>query len=136
MNQPPPRPLAANICIQSKGSDSELYIQILNNYAWTGEIDFALIKGGLTYRYLMEDRRSKGGKERPTIWKSELQEKSSPLRISSDFVWRDSQWRVNYNHSNMVKRLSFSAALLEPEYPSKVSIWMNGLLTLYLNVKP
>ena len=90
-----------------EGSDSELYIQNLNNYAWTGEIDFALIKGGLTYRYLVEDRRSRGGKERPTIWKSELQEKSPPLRTSSDSVWRDPKWRVNYNHSNMVKRLSF-----------------------------
>ena len=45
--QPPPVPMNAEICIEGNGKDSKLFIRNLNTYAWDGEIDFILEKGGL-----------------------------------------------------------------------------------------
>ena len=50
----PSEPLAAEVCVEGKGRDAELYVRNLNDYAWAGEIDFSVEKGGLMYTLLDE----------------------------------------------------------------------------------
>ena len=103
----PSEPLAAEVCVEGKGRDAELYVRNLNDYAWAGEIDFSVEKGGLMYTLLDEDRRSRSGKEKPTLWPPESEQAAQPFTEAGDFVWRDPKWGVDYNREGMVERLRF-----------------------------
>ena len=103
----PSQPLAAQVCIEGEGREAKLYIKNLNDYAWAGEIDFGVDKGGITYTLLDEDRRSRSGKEKPTLWPPESQQTAQPFTEAGDFVWRDPKWGVDYNRGEMVERLRF-----------------------------
>ncbi len=103
----PSEPVAAQVCVEGEGRDAKLYIRNLNDYAWAGEIDFSVEKGGTMYTLLDEDRRSRSGKEKPTLWPPESQQTAQPFTEAGDFVWRDPKWGVDYNRGEMVERLRF-----------------------------
>ena len=103
----PSQPLTAQVCVEGEGRNAKLYIRNLNDYAWAGEIDFSVDKGGTTYTLLDEDRRSRSGKEKPTLWPPESQQTAPPFTEAGDFVWRDPKWGVDYNRGSMVERLRF-----------------------------
>lgn len=103
----PSEPLAAEVCVEGKGQDARLYVRNLNDYAWAGEIDFSVEKGGLMYTLLDEDRRSRSGKEKPSMWPPESEQAAQPFIEAGDFVWRDPKWGVDYNREGMVERLRF-----------------------------
>ena len=103
----PSQPLTAQVCTEGEGRDARLYVRNLNDYAWAGEINFSVEKGGLMYTLLDEDRRSRSGKEKPTLWPPESQTTSQPFTEAGDFVWRDPKWGVDYNRGSMVERLRF-----------------------------
>lgn len=121
--QPPPVPMNAEICIEGNGKDSKLFIRNLNTYAWDGEIDFILEKGGLEYRLLGVGRWSRSGKAKPTLWNPEATQPSAPFSDSGDFVWKDPQWGIDYNRGPEVTRLSFFTGL------TGASIKINGTYT-------
>ena len=121
--QAPPEPLAAEICIEGQGRSSELFIRNLNSYDWDGVIDFVLEKGGLEYRLLGVGRWSRSGKDKPTLWKPEVQQPSPPFTDSGDFVWKDPQWGIDYNRGPEVTRLSFFTGI------TGASIKINGTYT-------
>ena len=103
----PSEPVAAQVCVEGEGRGAKLYIRNLNDYAWAGEIDFSVEKGGTMYTLLDEDRRSRSGKEKPTLWPPESQQTAQPFTEAGDFVWRDPKWGVDYNRGAMVERLRF-----------------------------
>jgi hypothetical protein len=121
--QAPPAPIAAEICIEGEGKNTQLFIRNLNTYDWDGEIDFVLEKGGLEYKLLGIGRWSRSGKDKPTLWKSEAEQPSLPFTDSGDFVWKDPQWGIDYNRGPEVTRLSFFAGV------TGASIKINGTYT-------
>ena len=110
--------LVAEVCVDGEGRDSKLYVRNLNNYEWRGRLDFSVDKGGITYTLLSEDRRSRSGKEKPTMWPSESEQPAEPFTEAGDFVWRDPNWGVEYNRGGMVERLRFFSGVTA----AKVSI--------------
>ena len=107
----PSQPLSAQVCLEGEGREAKLYIRNLNDYAWEGEIDFSVDKGGTTYTLLDEDRRSRSGREKPTLWPPESQQTAQPFTEAGDFVWRDPKWGVDYNRGGMVERLRFFSGI-------------------------
>ena len=107
----PTRSLVAEVCVEGEGREAELYIRNLNDYDWGSRIDFSVDKGGFTYTLLAEDRRSRSGRKKPTIWPPESQQTAQPFTEAGDFVWRDPNWGVEQNQGSMVNRLRFFSGL-------------------------